>query len=236
MNWRCSTRFGIINRLACVAGGARPRPGGVLRAGGGSGSGGGVRLLELPRFRGYPSVQFPTESESGLSVQSNSPKRDITATHASHAHATIPAHATTNATTTTIVHAAFSILPTYPFPSCPVQFPTESGFYLILICSDTRHAAPTIPVLYQDCLYVSRSCMCQDPFQADPEAHKQPDQRPNAGSGPALQAPGSADADHLAQEQPEVETRDVHQQALQDVRSLLNVYQESLSRCLSATP
>ena len=34
----------------------------------------------------------------------------------------------------------------------------------------------------------------------------------------AVQAPGRADADQLAQEQPEVEARDVHQQALQDVR------------------
>ena len=39
---------------------------------------------------------------------------------------------------------------------------------------------------------------------SDPEATNRPVARPNAGYGPALQAPGRADADHLAQEQPEV--------------------------------
>ena len=46
----------------------------------------------------------------------------------------------------------------------------------------------------------------------------QADQCPCAGYGPALQTPGRANADLLAQEQPEVETRDVRQQAFENVR------------------
>ncbi len=58
----------------------------------------------------------------------------------------------------------------------------------------------------------------QEPLQTAPQAHKPPDQPADGGYHPAPQAAGRAGADRLTQKQPEVEARDVHQQALQDVR------------------
>ena len=63
-----------------------------------------------------------------------------------------------------------------------------------------------------------------EPPQTAPQAHQQPDQRPGAGYGPALQTPGRANADLLTQQQTEVETCDVHQQAFENVRMPAQVH------------